>query len=244
MGVHPKNLTKGYIVNEDNNEILKFQFNPEEWYTEHSATFEEIESPGSSYPMIFYSGRKLERIPLTLHFYGLENVTGTYTSTQIERYFETLTKPAKIQKNIISGSNHFISPPICTFGFGSKVYSCVCESAKIVRKMFNSKLKTIQMEVEITLIKVRLRLPKKTTTKKKATAKKTKKKKKTQMNTLKKSGKYVIIKNSESKAESLLKAIAAKYGVKVSKLKKLNKTWKKKVDSKGRFKKGTKIRYK
>lgn len=155
MSLHPKNLVKGYLVNEDDNDVLQFQFNPEEWYTEHGATYNEIESPGADYPKLSYGGRKLERIPLNLNFYGVTNVTSGKTSTEIEDYLERLTLPKKKQKNFIKGSNHFKSPPICTFVFGKRCYTCVVETVKIYRKMFNSSLNTMQLEANVTLIVVK-----------------------------------------------------------------------------------------
>ena len=154
-GVHPKKLIKGYLVNEDTNDVLKFQFNPSEWYTEHGATYNEIESPGSKYPAIFYSGRKLERIQLTLYFYGVKNIVGKKSSKNIEDYFVKLVKPKKKQKKFIKGSNHFISPPICTFVFGKRCYETVVENVKVIRKMFNYKLQTMQLEVNVQLIVVK-----------------------------------------------------------------------------------------
>lgn len=242
MGIHPSNLIKGFLVNEDNDKKLFFQFNPEEWYTEHGATYSEIGSPGSAYPTIYYGGRKLERIPLTLYFHGIKNVSSSMSSTQIENFFENLTKPSKVQKNIIKGSNHFISPPLCTFGFGARIFTCVVESSKIIRKMYNEKLKTIQMQVDITLIILRKTKGNISDANKKkikgnlkgVPEKKRKKKKKS------KKEYFVIPKGKKINLEQLAK----KYGTTKAKLKKLNKTITKKMDAQHNIKAGTKVRIK
>lgn len=154
-GVHQKNLVHGYLVNEDDGDVLQFQFNPTDYYTEHGAHYEEIESPGSKYRKISYGGRSVERFPLTLQFYGVKNVSSGKSSTQIENYLERLTKPKKKQKGVIHGSNHFISPPICTLTIGSRVWETVVESVKIQRKLFNYKLKTMMLECTIQFIVVK-----------------------------------------------------------------------------------------
>lgn len=154
-GIRPRGLKHGYLVNEDTDDVLMFQYNPESFYTEHGAKYEEIESPGAQYRKISYSGRSVERFPLTLFFYGVKNVSSGKSSTEIENYIENLTKPKKKQKGVIHGSNHFISPPICTIVFGKRIWETVISSAKITRKMFNPELKTMQLEVDLQVIVVK-----------------------------------------------------------------------------------------
>ena len=153
--MHNTPLSHGYLVNEDTNDVLQFQFNPENYYTEHSANYEEIESPGSKYRKITYLGRNVESFPLTLQFYGLKNIVSGKSSKQIENFLEKLTKPAKKQKKIIHKSNHFISPPICTLVIGPRIRETVVKSVKIERKMFNRKLETMQIEATLTFLVVK-----------------------------------------------------------------------------------------
>lgn len=46
--------TKGYLKNTDDNKIKYFYFNPTELEWERSATYQEIASPGLSYPLFNY----------------------------------------------------------------------------------------------------------------------------------------------------------------------------------------------
>lgn len=154
-GVHQKNVVHGFLVNEDDGDVLQFQFNPTEYYTEHGAKYEEIESPGAQYRKVTYVGRPLDKFPLTLQFYGVKNIVNGKSSTQIENYLMRLTKPKNRQKGVIYGSNHFISPPICTLTIGSRVWETVVESVKLTRKLFNNELKTMMLEATIQFIVVK-----------------------------------------------------------------------------------------
>ena len=155
MSIRPKNLQHGYLANEDSGDVLQFQYNPNQFYTEHGANYEEIESPGSKYRKVSYGGRSAERFPLILEFYGVKNVSSGKSSTQIENYLERLTLPKTTQKQIIKGSNHFISPPICTIVFGSRIWETVISSVKITRKLFNPSLKTMQLTADLQVIVIK-----------------------------------------------------------------------------------------
>lgn len=144
-----RKISKGYIVNEDTNDVLLFQYNPEEFYTSHGANYEEIEAAGSKYRKFSYAGRSSEEFNLNLEFYGVRNVSKGKSSSDIEKYLERLTLPKRRQKGFIKGSNHFISPPTCTIVIGKLVQEGVVESVKIERKMFNSKLDTMRLGTQI-----------------------------------------------------------------------------------------------
>lgn len=208
MGVHQK-VTRGYLVNEDTKDVLKFQFNPERYYTEHGAKYEEIESPGAKYRSIAYVGRSVEKFPLTLYFYGVTNVVSGKSSTQIENYLKALTVPKTKQKNVIKGSNHFISPPICTVVIGARLWETVVASVKILRTSFNPQLKTMQIEATLEFIVVERNTVAKTTKvkvakKKKATKAKNAKKKKTTNKKKKSSSKKKTAKKKAKKSPNKL----------------------------------------
>lgn len=154
-GIRPEGLKHGYLVNEDSGKKLKFQYNPESFYTEHKALYEGIESPGSSYPMLYYCGRPIQKFSFTLNFYGVKNVVGGMSSGDIEIFLKRLVAPKKKQKKLIKGSNHFISPPVCTVVFGAKCWETVVENVKLDRKLFNAKLKTMQLVADVTFVVLR-----------------------------------------------------------------------------------------
>ena len=144
-GMHTAH-TLGMIINSDDNNNLIFQFNPAELSIEHGANYATIESPGSDYPVVYYCGRRLEYIPLTLQFYGVS------TNLKVEKFFEDITTPRKQQKNIIRGTNQFISPPVLSFVWGQRVYDVLMETANIKKTMFNSRLQTMDMIVSCKMI--------------------------------------------------------------------------------------------
>ena len=144
-GMHTAH-TLGMIVNSDDNSNLIFQFNPSELSIEHGANYATIESPGSDYPVVYYCGRRIESIPLTLQFYGVNN------NVKVEQFFETITTPRKKQKNIIRGTNQFISPPVLSFVWGQRVYDVLMETASIKKNMFNAQLQTMDMTVTCKMV--------------------------------------------------------------------------------------------
>lgn len=154
MGVH-NTVTRGYLVNEDTQDVLHFQFNPEEFTTELGANYGSVDSPGSQYRKVYYTGRPLETFNLNLNFYGLTNIVDGKSSADIESYLEKLTQPATAQQAIIAGSNHFISPPMCTLTWGVMVLTTVVTKVKIKRKLFNSELRAIQLETNVSFTIVR-----------------------------------------------------------------------------------------
>lgn len=154
MSIRPRGLQHGYLVNEDSGDVLQFQYNPSSYYTEHGALWEEIESPGSSYRKVSYGGRSVERFPLTLDFYGVKNVSSGKSSTQIENYIENLTIP-RHRQSIIKGTNHFISPPICTIVFNGRCRRVVVSKAKITRTLFNPSLQTMCFTADLEVIVIK-----------------------------------------------------------------------------------------
>lgn len=156
MSINRKH-TMGYIVNTDTNGILKFQYNPPEWAVEDSVKYGDIESPGAEYPRIFYQGGERSVIQLTLDFYfGANSSNPSYSNGgELWEQIKTYTQPRTKAKNMIKGSNHFISPPICLFVWSSETYKFVAQKVRRVKKMFNPNLSTrvISVEIEMLLIK-------------------------------------------------------------------------------------------
>ena len=64
----------------------------------------------------------------------------------------------KKQKNIIRGTNQFISPPVLSFVWGQRVYDVLMETASIKKNMFNAQLQTMDMYQKKQFLKNQLKL--------------------------------------------------------------------------------------
>lgn len=155
-GLH-QSRTSGYIVNLDDGSILTFQFNPAEWYEEKGNTFGSIESPGMEYPLLFYSGGDQQVIPLTLDFHAGASPTGGGTASPdaVMASIRRMGAPRKKQKEMIRGSNHFISPPVCLFCWGKETYKFVLQKYRFQKKFFDTRLNTVMLQVSLEMLLVK-----------------------------------------------------------------------------------------
>lgn len=155
VGLH-RSRTSGYIVNSDNGTFLKFQYNPPEWANEGGNNFGTIEAPGSPYPVIFYSGGTTSAISLNLDFYQGGSFTGGGCSpSQVMALIGAMASPRRQQFEMIRGSNHFISPPVCLFVWGAERFRFVLQKYRFQRKQFNQYLHTIALTVTLEMLQIK-----------------------------------------------------------------------------------------
>lgn len=152
-GLH-KNVTRGYLVNEDSKDVLRFQFNPETFTDEYKASYKEVESPGSEYRKIYYAGHEAEKFSLTLWFYGVTNIIDGKSSSDIIEYLKALTRPCKYSRRVIQSSDKFVPPPLCTLCIGEDIQQVVVESCSVTRSMFNNELKVMTFGSDIKFMRV------------------------------------------------------------------------------------------
>lgn len=155
-GLHQRRES-GYIVNQDNGSILRFQYNPAEWYDEQGNTFGAIESPGMEYPLLFWSGGEQSVLKLSLDFHAGASPTGGGTDSPdaVMAAIKTMAAPRLQQKEMIRGSNHFISPPVCLFVWGKETFKFVLQKHKFQRKFFDTQLNTVMLNVSLDMLLVK-----------------------------------------------------------------------------------------
>lgn len=155
-GLH-QTRASGYVVNQDDGTILRFQYNPSEWYEEQANSFGAIEAPGREYPVFFYSGGDQSVITLSLDFHAGASPTGGGTDS-IESVMASIKKmgsPRKAQKEMIRGSNHFISPPVCLFVWGTKTQKFVLQKYRFQHKFFDTQLNTVMLNVSLEMLLIK-----------------------------------------------------------------------------------------
>lgn len=147
----------GYIVNKDTNDVLRFQYNPIELVTDRGNKFSTIDAPGIEYPALFYSGGEKSAINLTLEFYDGATPTsgGRNNSVSVMAQIDSMASPRRRQMGMIRGVNHFVSPPICVFVWGSEVFSFVLQKYTFKRKYFNERLQTVMLSVSLEMLLIK-----------------------------------------------------------------------------------------
>lgn len=155
-GLHQRR-TSGYIVNTDDGSILQFQYNPAEWADEQGNNFGAVEAPGMEYPLLFWSGGEQSVIQLSLDFHDGASPTGggTASPSSVMASIKKMAAPRKQQTEMIRGANHFISPPVCLFVWGSEQFKFVLQKYRFQRKFFDTSLNTVMLNVSLEMLLVK-----------------------------------------------------------------------------------------
>ena len=107
--------TRCYIINNDNNKKLTFQFNPTTVPYSRGANYSTISSPGMSYPLTQYVGGQLREFSFEVFYYD-NPFTGKINTAR--RFLESLLPPERNKKE-------FTKPPTFTFAYGYFVKTLV-----------------------------------------------------------------------------------------------------------------------
>lgn len=100
--------TKCYIVNDDTNENLTFQFNPSSIPYSRSANYATIDSPGMSYPITQYTGGNAREFSFDVFYYD-KPYSGNIHKAR--KFLEELLPPEWNDMN-------FSRPPSFTLAYG------------------------------------------------------------------------------------------------------------------------------
>ena len=100
--------TRCYIIRNDNNSKLTFQFNPSNIPYSRGATYSTIESPGMSYPLTQYVGGQVREFSFDLFYYD-KPYSGKINTAR--KFLEGLLPPEY-------NSNSFSKPPTFTLAYG------------------------------------------------------------------------------------------------------------------------------
>lgn len=132
--------TKGYIKHRNSSKVMTFMFNPETLSQKSSISFNEISSPGSSYPRTQYVKGNSTTIPLELYLFDTAGGVETFIT------FINSFLPARGTK--------FDKPSVAVIALGSYVKECVIESIDIQRKRWNTNLVCIEATISLSLKEV------------------------------------------------------------------------------------------
>lgn len=100
--------TRCYIVNDDTNENLTFQFNPSSIPYSRSANYSTIDSPGMSYPLTQYVGGSVREFSFEVFYYDNPCSGKIYKARE---FLEDLLPPEWNDSN-------FSRPPSFTLAYG------------------------------------------------------------------------------------------------------------------------------
>lgn len=100
--------TRCYIIRNDNNKKLTFQFNPSTMPYSRGAKFSSIESPGMSYPLTQYVGGEVREFSFEVFYYD-KPYSGKIKKAR--QFLEGLLPPEK-------NTTKFTKPPTFTLAYG------------------------------------------------------------------------------------------------------------------------------
>lgn len=107
--------TRCYVIRNDNNKKLTFQFNPTSIPYGRGANYSTIDSPGMSYPLTQYCGGQVREFSFEVFYYD-KPYSGKINTAR--KFLEGLLPPEKNTKS-------FTKPPTFTFAYGYFVRTLV-----------------------------------------------------------------------------------------------------------------------
>ena len=116
-----KAKTKCYIIRNDNNNKMTFQFNPTSIPYSRGANYSTIESPGMSYPLTQYVGGQVREFSFEVFYYD-RPYSGKINKAR--KFLEGLLPP---ENNIKS----FTKPPTFTLAYGYFVRTLVLTNLSV-----------------------------------------------------------------------------------------------------------------
>lgn len=122
--------TKGYLKNNNTGEKLMFYFNPTELEWDRGATYQEISSPGLSYPLFNYV--RGNSIPLNVPLKVIDNPS-TGLINKWEKFLAKLLPPT-------TNSSTYRKPDEVTFVMGNFIRECVLENLNTKYEDWNENL--------------------------------------------------------------------------------------------------------
>lgn len=120
--------TRCYIINNETDKKLTFQFNPESIPYSRSANYTSIESPGMSYPLTQYVGGAVREFSFEVFYFDKPY------SGKIDRARKFLEKLLPPEKN----TDNFTKPPTFTLAYGYFVKTYVLTNLQVYDEWINS----------------------------------------------------------------------------------------------------------
>ena len=121
FNANSKAKTRCYIIRNDNNKKLTFQFNPTSIPYSRGATYSTIDSPGMSYPLTQYVGGKVREFSFEVFYYD-NPYSGKINTAR--KFLEDLLPPEK-------NTSYFTKPPTFTLAYGYFVKTFVLTNLEV-----------------------------------------------------------------------------------------------------------------
>lgn len=131
---------KGYIKNKTTGKVKEFLFNPESISDSRSVVFNEISSPGSSYPRFQYV--KGDARSLSLNLFLRDTKKGT-----VKDYLDFL-------EGFLPKGGRFSKPPVLIFAMGSDVRECILTDYQRNFEEYDKNLNPTQVSVVLSLVQL------------------------------------------------------------------------------------------
>lgn len=144
LNANSKAKTRCYIIRNDNNKKLTFQFNPQSVPYSRSANYTTIDSPGMSYPLTQYVGGNVREFSFEVFYYD-NPFSGKINKAR--KFLEGLLPPEKNKKK-------FKKPPTFTFAYGYFVRKLVLEQLDVNDEWLNSDGQPIMTRFTLTVRQV------------------------------------------------------------------------------------------
>ena len=144
MSVESKAKTRCYVINNDTNAKLVFQFNPTSIPYSRGANYQSIESPGMSYPLTQYVGGQVREFSFEVFYYD-RPYSGRIDEAR--RFLESLMPP---EENVES----FTRPPSFTFAYGYFVKTLVLINLDVKDDWLDENGRPIQTTFTLTVRQV------------------------------------------------------------------------------------------
>lgn len=119
--------TRCYIIRNDNNKKLTFQFNPSSVPYSRGANYSTIDSPGMSYPLTQYVGGQVREFSFEVFYYD-KPYSGKINKAR--KFLEGLLPPEK-------NKSSFTKPPTFTFAYGYFVRTLVLTNLDVNDEWLN-----------------------------------------------------------------------------------------------------------
>lgn len=136
--------TRCYIIRNDTNKRLTFQFNPTSIPYSRSANYTTIDSPGMSYPLTQYVGGNVREFSFEVFYYD-NPYSGKINKAR--KFLEGLLPPEKNKKK-------FTKPPTFTFAYGYFVRTLVLEQLDVNDEWLNEEGQPLMTRFTLTVRQV------------------------------------------------------------------------------------------
>lgn len=127
FNANSKAKTRCYIIRNDNNKKLTFQFNPSSIPYSRGANYGTIDSPGMSYPLTQYIGGQVREFSFEVFYYD-KPYSGKINKAR--KFLEGLLPPESNKKN-------FTKPPTFTLAYGYFVRTLVLSNLDVNDEWLN-----------------------------------------------------------------------------------------------------------